>query len=133
MKTLIALATLALLTGCAASTPDEARSMGDDRRVVFTVPDGYQAVYRRMVEIQRRCYQANLITASMIVNADLYPDTRSGQITVGLYGIAVQIHQVIDIQGLDDGTRVTAIFPLGNVRKQGERVNGWANGTRTDC
>lgn len=133
MKTLIAALAVAALAGCAASTPHDARNLGPERQVVFQLADDYQTVYRRLVDVERRCFQTNLITASQIVNADLYPDTRSAEISVGLYGIATSIYQVIDLQGTDAGTTVTATFPLGNPQAWGEKVRGWAEGSRQAC
>jgi hypothetical protein len=124
----------ATLAGCASSSPEDARNLGPDRKYSFDVAVDYQTVYRRIVDIARSCYQANLITASQIVNSDLYPGTRSGTISVGMYGISTAIYQVIDIQGDDAGTtKVTAIFPVGPIQKRGENVKAWATGSGKAC
>lgn len=133
MKILVSVIAIAALAGCAASTPQDARRLGAERQVVFHLGDDYQTVYRRLVDVERRCFQTNLITASQIVNADLYPDTRSAEISVGMYGIATAIYQVIDLQGTDAGTTVTATFPLGNPQAWGDKVKGWAEGSRQAC
>lgn len=132
MKKPMAALLAALLAGCAASTPQEAREMAG-RTVVFTLDEDYQSVYRRLVDVERRCFQTNLITASQMVNADLFPDTRTATISVGMYGIAQAIYQVIDLSGMESGTRVTAAFPVGNLEAWGDKVRGWATGTRSAC
>lgn len=108
--------------------------MGLERRYSFDVDADYQTVYRRIVDVERRCYQGSMITANMMVNADLYTEMKRGEISVGLYGVIAQIHQVVDVSGLEDGrTSVTAIYPMGPVEKQGEKLRAWATGSATDC
>lgn len=135
MKTITIASLAVLLTACAAGTPQEAREMGPDRRYTFQVDADYQTVYRRILEAARPCYQTNLLTASMIVDGDLYPDARSGTVTVGMYGaLGPSLYQVIDVRGLDGArSEVTAIFPVGPVDKRGEKVRGWAEAVATAC
>lgn len=134
MKNLLPILLAAMLTACAASTPQQAREMGPERRYTFEVDADYQTVYRRIVDVARSCYQGNLITANMVVNADLYPDTKRGAISVGLHGIATSIYQVIDVHGIDaTHAEVVAIFPMGPVEKQGRKVRAWASGSGTEC
>lgn len=135
MKT-IAIASLAvLLSACAAGTPQQARDMGPERRVVFEVEADYQTAYRRILEAARTCHQTNLITASQIVDGDLYPDSRTGTVTVGLYGaLGPTIYQVIDVRGIDGGrSEVSAVFPVGPVEKLGGKVRAWATAAGTGC
>lgn len=123
-----------MLTACAASTPQAAREMGADRRYVFAIDADYQTAYRRILEAARNCYQGQVITATMLVNGDLYPDSRAGTVSVGMYGIASSVYQVIDIQGLDGArSEIKAIFPVGPVEKMGAKVKGWATGTSAEC
>lgn len=131
----LALTLLLALAGCAASTPQEARNMGPDRQYRFEVAADYQTAYRRILETARACYQTNLITASQIVSGDLYPDTKTGTITVGLYGaLGPALYQIIDVHGLDPArSEVIATFPLGPVEKHGAKVKAWATSTGADC
>lgn len=135
MKRITIILVLSVLTGCAATTPQEARNMGPDRQYRFEVEADYQTAYRRIIEVARNCYQANLITASQIVSGDLYPDTKSGTITVGMYGaLGPSLYQVIDVRGLDGSrSEVIATFPLGVVEKHGTKVKAWATGTGSEC
>lgn len=125
----------ATITGCASSTPQGARNLGPDRQYRFEVATDYQTAYRRIVETARACYQTNLITASQIVSGDLYPDTKTGTITVGMYGaLGPALYQIIDVRGLDQSrTEVIATFPLGPVEKHGAKVKAWATDTGADC
>lgn len=135
MKKLISIPLTALLAGCAASTPQEARQMGVERRYLFQVEADYQTAYRRILDVARNCYQYPLGTAMQLVNGDLYPDTRSGSITVGLYGaLGPSFYQVIDVRGIDGArSEVVAIFPMGPVDKMGSKVKAWATGTGSEC
>lgn len=133
-KTIIAaFSIIAILSGCASSTPEEARALGPERQYQFSVSDDYQVVYRRIVDASRKCHQANLLTATMMVNSDLYPDTRTGTISVGLYGVTTAIYQVIDVRGTDTGTTVHAAFPIGPVSAFGDRLKAWATGGHQEC
>ena len=134
MKKLITILLASLLMGCAASNPQQAREMGADRRYTFQVETGYQTVYRRILDTARKCLQYPVGTAIQLVNGDLYSDSRTGSITVGMYGaVGTSIYQVIDVRGLDDmRTEVIAIFPMGPVKKIGSKVKAWANGN-SEC
>lgn len=134
MKALLPISLIAILSACAAATPQEARNLGPEHRYSFEVAADYQTVYRRIVEVERDCYQGNMLTASMVVNADLYPDTRSGTISVGMYGMATSIYQVIDVRAIDsDHSEVRAVFPTGSAEGWGKKVEAWANGTAKNC
>ena len=134
MKQIIAALAAAVLAGCAASTPQEARDMGPERRYAFDVDADYQTVYRRVVGVARQCYQGSLITANMVVNSDLYPDLRRGEVSVGMYGAMQQVYQVIDIEArADGGTAVHAVYPLGPIDTQGAKLREWATGSGSRC
>lgn len=124
-----------LVAGCAASTPDAARQMGPERRYTFQVDVDYQTAYRRILETERKCNQYPLGTAMQMVNGDLYPDTKSGSITVGLYGaLGPSIYQVIDVKALDGAkSEVVATFPMGPVEKLGSKVKTWAASDNAEC
>lgn len=132
----IATASLAvLLAACAATTPQQLRAMGAENHISFEVEDDYQTIYRRLLEVERACYQVGMISATQIVNGDLYPDNRSGTITIGLYGaLGPSIYQVVDIRGMDGArTLVDAAIP----RKPNDilirKLKSWAEGTSTEC
>lgn len=135
MKKRLTILLSGLLMGCAASTPQQAREMGAERSYTFQVDADYQTAYRRIVDVARSCYQGNMITANMMVNTDLFPDTRSGAISVGLYGaMGPSLYQVIDVRGIDaEHTEVVAIFPMGPVEKMGAKVRAWASGSGAEC
>lgn len=134
MAKLILLLTLAILTGCVAGTPQQARLLGPEKRYTLEVDANYQTVYRRIADAARACYQTNLITASQIVNTDLYTETRTATVSVGMYGIATQIYQVIDIRAIDDNrTAIDAVYTIGRPDQLGERMRGWATGTSAAC
>jgi hypothetical protein len=135
MKNTVLALLIPVLTACAASTPQQAREMGPERRYVFQVDADYQTTYRRILDMVRSCQQANFGTASQLVSGDLYPDTRSGVVTVGMYGaLGASIYQVIDVRGPDGmRTEVTAIFVYGPVEKMGQKVESWATAASSGC
>lgn len=135
MRSPISILAASLVAGCAASTPDAARQLGPERRYTFQVDVDYQTAYRRILETERKCNQYPLGTAMQMVNGDLYPDTKSGSITVGLYGaLGPSIYQVIDVKALDGGkTEVVATFPTGPVEKLGSKVRAWSVMDNEEC
>lgn len=135
MKKLIGILVASLVAGCAASTPEAARQMGPERSYTFQVDVDYQTAYRRILEAERKCNQYPIGTAMQMVNGDLYPDTKSGTITVGLYGaLGPSIYQVIDVRALHGSkSEVIGTFPMGPVEKQGAKIKAWATGGNSEC
>lgn len=136
MKRLIwILAATGLIAGCAANTPDAARQMGPERRYAFQANADYQTVYRRILETARKCHQGSVGTAMQMVSGDLYSDTKTGTVTVGMYGaLGPSIYQVIDVKALDDGkAQVVATFPMGPVERLGSKVKAWATRDNAGC
>lgn len=131
---ILALVSLAL-TGCAPSTAGGVRSMGPSRQVEFIAPENYQPVYRKTLEQARKCWQTGMITAQMMVQGDLYHDTKSGTITVALHaGYGVDTYQVIDITAIDEhSTKVVGHYSMGSVNKYGAILKQWVLENSTDC
>ena len=109
--------------------------MGPDRRYSFTVQENYQPVYRKILAQERKCYQTGMITAQMVVQGDLYHDTKSGEITVALHGGAgVNTYQVIDIEAIDDmRTKVVGYYAVGPVEKYGRILKEWVLEDSKEC
>ena len=130
MKTIIAILAVVALAGCTTyATPAEVRSLAPETKFSFEVDAPYETVYRRIAETARACYQANMLTANQIVNADIYPESRSGSISAGMYGIAAQVYWVIDIHSIDNRTRVDGSVALGKPAPLRDKINAWAIGT----
>lgn len=109
--------------------------MGAERQVVFVTQENYQPVYRKILEQARKCYQTGLITAQMMVQGDLFHDTRSGTITVALHGgLGVDTYQVIDVFALDDTqTKVSAHYSIGSVEQQSQLLKQWVLESSKEC
>src|SRR5262245_65809230 len=100
MKRAIMIAAL-LCAGC-AGTPEGVRENPGAQPTRFTRDENYQAVYRRLLAQARKCW------AEGPVEANLYQDTRTGEIAMALYGFmgGRTIFLVIDIAADGDKTRV---------------------------
>ena len=109
--------------------------MGPERRYVFTAPENYQPVYRKILNQARKCHQGGMITAQMVVQGDIYHDTKSGTVTAALHGgFGIDTYQVIDVEAIDDeNTRVTGYFSLGSVDRYGYAVKAWVLEDSTEC
>lgn len=136
MKKMMIVLLAGLLAGCATGSPQQLRNeLAADRRYSFELDANYQQVYRRLVDVMRCRYTGNLITASTQVNSDLYTDTQTGSISVGMYGaLGAQIWMVVDVRGLQNNhAQVIVMSPRGKVDALGEQVKAWASGTDTQC
>jgi len=109
--------------------------MGPERRVSFMAPENYQPVYRKILDQERKCYQTGMITAQVVVQGDLFHDTKSGTITVALHGgFGVDTYQVIDVSALDEQqTRVVGHYSLGPVEKYGQVLKEWVLENSREC
>jgi hypothetical protein len=123
------------MAGCAPTTAVGVREMGPERRYEFVAPENYQPVYRKILEQARKCHQTGLITAQMVVQGDLYHDTKSGTITVALHGgLGVDTYQVIDVAAIDEQqTRVVGHYSLGPVEKIGDTLKEWVLENSKEC
>ncbi len=124
-----------LLAACAPSTAQGVRALGPGRATSFVSPEGYQAVYRKVLNQARNCYQTGLITAQMVVQGDIYTDTKSGTVTVALHGgLGVDTYQVYDITAIDDRqTKVVGYFTLGSTSEYSRQLWGWVMQNSTEC
>jgi hypothetical protein len=117
---------VALVTGCAPATFGELRKKPGGGEASFQATQNYASVYRTILTNARKCYQGGAITAQLIVQGDLYPDTKSGEITVALHGgLGVDTYLGIDIKAIDDGnTTVKNVFGIIQLVWQHENYTG---------
>jgi len=94
---------------------------------MIVVEQGYQQVYRTVLTNARRCWQTGMITATMIVNGDLFTDTRSGEISVTLYGgLGPSTYLAFDVRALSDTqTQVTSYAGLSSWAGATELPRRW--------
>jgi hypothetical protein len=122
------------LTGCAAPSPQALREKPAGK-VAFEIDRNYQPVYRAILDRARPCYQGGMITAQMIVQGDLYHDTKSGTVTVALHGaLGIDNYIAIDVKAVNDGrTRVETFYVWDNMLTAAQVVEDWANERTSDC
>jgi len=132
---LLAITVSAFLSGCAPSTAGGVREMGPAHQYAFVSPENYQQVYRKVLNQARKCYQTGMITAQMVVQGDLFHDTKSGVITIALHGgLGVDTYQVIDLNAIDEKqTRVVGHFSTGPVEKYGQILKEWVLENSNEC
>lgn len=109
--------------------------MGPERQFTFVAPENYQPVYRKVLDQARKCYQYGVITAQMMVQGDLFHDTKSGTITVALHGgLGVDTYQVIDIFAIDEKqTKVIGHYAVGPVAQYGQTLKEWVLENSEEC
>lgn len=125
----------AALAGCAPTTAAGVRALGPERAYVFEAPENYQAVYRKVLERSRTCFQVGALTAQMVVQGDLYHDIRSGTITVALHGgLGIDTYRVVDITAHDDArTKVVGHFVRDPVERSGAILKEWVLENSMEC
>lgn len=126
---------VALVTGCAPATFGELRKKPGGGEASFQATQNYASVYRTILTNARKCYQGGAITAQLIVQGDLYPDTKSGEITVALHGgLGVDTYLGIDIKAIDDGnTTVKMYSALSSWSGSMKTIQAWVEGKSTAC
>jgi len=123
------------IAGCAPSTAGGVRELGTDRRYTFEAEQNYQQVYRKVLANARKCYQTGLITAQMVVQGDLYHDTKTGEITVALHGgFGVDTYEVIDIAAIGDSrTKIVGYRSIGPVTVSEQLSRDWVLDDSVEC
>lgn len=114
VRALVAVVVASLLGGCAQMSAQGIRQTGTKHS--FTVNMNYQAAYRTLSDEMRRCMQFGVITATVIVQSDLYTDIRKAVITPTMHGgLGAMPLFVVDVVGLEgDLTRIDVITKNDN-------------------
>jgi hypothetical protein len=135
MKHLLSLLLAAfLIAGCAPATMQGLREQPGSQAAKFEVEQNYQAVYRTIVTNARKCWQTGMITAQMVVTADLYTDTKTGQISTALHGgLGVDTYLGIDIKALSDTRTEVTTYGVSAWSKVAKVVEQWVKDGHTDC
>lgn len=106
MRRILIFLVLVGLAGCAPVNVATIRNTGELQS--FQARGNYQANYRLLLDEMRRCMQSGMITASVIISGDLYPDVQKGTITATRHGaMGADVFMVVDVVNeSSDATRV---------------------------
>lgn len=130
--TVAAMAALVILAGCAPATMQGLREQGTHES--FEVDQNYQAVYRTVIANARKCWQAGMITAQMMVTGDLYTDIQSAEVTAALHGAAgVDTYLGIDIKALGEARTKVTTFHSATWGKAAQAVEQWFTKGHSEC
>ncbi len=134
MKIIFAIFIALSIVACAPATIEGLRK-DYANRYTFTVNENYQPVYRKILSTARKCYQTGMITAQMVVQGDLYQDTKSGNVTVALHGgFGVDTHMTIDVSALNDETTKVVVFnAVSTWNSAAQAVREWVEKDSTEC
>ena len=134
MKKIAAFAGIALvLTGCVTAPPTlrQLRQKPGSTHS-FVLHKDYQSVYRAVLTQARGCLQAGIGGGGQLaVNGDLFPNLKSGEITVGIVGaLGSAIYNGIDVREIADGqTEVRTYSWGGNGESSTALIRSWAEGS----
>ena len=126
MKMIVLLGVL-LLSAC-ASTPQGLKSNPENRRSA-TVPVPYQLAFKRITETQRECASSPLLPIGQVINdARLFPDLKTGTLTLGASGFGTQIHQHLEVTHKTDSSSELVLYSAARPKQNLERYARWAAG-----
>lgn len=137
MRSLICVASIVAgalyFAGC-STTPADLEAKAPPITQSFS--ENYQEIYRRVATNARRCLSTSLnATATMTVDADLYPDLGYGEITFSLINMGVRNYYVsARVEREKTGARL--IVRSGNslgAERWKAMFFDWANDRPVDC
>jgi hypothetical protein len=126
---------ICLVAACTPNTAGGVRDLDSNKKTTFIADENYQAVYRKILDMTRKCREQGLITAQMIVKNDLYTDIQSGHISVELHGgLGVSVYSVTDVKAIaENKTQVTNHFSTVALTNQGPVIKKWALENYKEC
>jgi len=126
LRTAVIACTLALV-GC-ASTPEGLKANPDNRKAT-TVPVGYQLAFKRITETLRECSSSPLLPVGQSLNeARLYPDLKTGTLTLGASGFGTQIFQHLEINAANESSTELVLYSAAKPQANLDRYARWASG-----
>lgn len=133
IRALTAALLLATLSGCFPATTLAVKE-NPSATADFITAENYQAVYRKIAPIMRRCNETVWIGDAVTVRAELFTDIRKAELVVegvnALTGRRVQF--LVELEAMDDAkTRVRAWQPIG--RALTPAVRKWVEEGYTEC
>ena len=132
---LIAFIAVFTLEGCTPNTAGGVRALEATKKSTFIADENYQAVYRKILDMTRKCSEGGMITAQMIVKNDLYTDIQSGNISVELHGgLGVSVYTVTDVKAIaENKTEVTNHFASAGWMNRAPIIKKWALENYKEC
>lgn len=127
--------TIVTLQGCTPNTAGGVRALEATKKSTFTADENYQAVYRKILDMTRKCSEGGMITAQMIVKNDLYTDIQTGSISVELHGgLGVSVYTVTDVKAIaENKTEVTNHFASAKWMNRAPIIKKWALENYKEC
>lgn len=120
----------ALLAGC-AMTPDGLKE-NPENKASFRAADGYQTVFKRIVDANRECAPVPLLPLGQVIaDAQLFSDLKLGTLTLGASGVGTQIYQVIEVQEIAPSESLVTLYAAARRDGALARLKKWANGEKT--
>ena len=119
-----------IVSGC--STTSSQLREDSEYNYIFTVNQNYQSVYRKILPMMRECFERNVVTAHMVVQADLYNDIKIGNISaIFRTALSSRTHVTIDVAALENNRAEVTVFAL--VPSRVKAVEEWVEDGSTKC
>jgi hypothetical protein len=95
----------------------------------------YENAYRVVVSESRRCFEKLLPGASVTVRADLYSESKSGEVSVAGATLDSSITELLfDIRAIDSSTsEVRLIYRKQSSQSVERALRAWLEGNTTVC
>lgn len=132
-RELMAVVAAVTLTACTSSIGDLETSP-DVFRLQADLDRNYQAAYRDLGATATDCLAAEMISASVVVDRDLYSELGFGEVTNWLSNFGARdFYWKAEVHETSSGTsRISVWFAPGpNTEKRARKIVEWAQGDRT--
>jgi hypothetical protein len=135
-SSVLAISVVAVLLSACASTV----SVADLRTVnegssVLNIPMTYESAYRIIAGESRRCFERNFSAGTVNVRADLYGESKTGEISIAGALMTSSVAEVlIEIRAVDAKTTEIKTFYRKKSSESVERaMRAWLGGNNTIC
>ena len=124
-----------LLSACVPSTAGGVRDLGPAKSYSFTTQENYLKTYKKILEKTSKCNDAWMLTAQLVTQGDLKPESKSGTITVSLLGgLGKSVYKVFDVSEItQDTSKVVGYFSNGSAERGGKLLQKWALEDYAEC
>lgn len=131
MKYFIAVLSCLTLASC-SSLSDVKNS---DNQYSFDTNDNYQKVYRNIEQISKQCWEGKATTADYVVDAELYNELGTGEVTLKLVGMVGPAYYVdVEIKRISSTKSHVIVHRASYVHTYSEEtVKQWAKGQMGFC
>ena len=126
---------VSVLSGCASTVSVADLRTVNEGSAVVQARMTYEKAYRVVASESRRCFERTLPGATVTVRADLFSDSKSGEVSVAGSTLTSSIAELLfEIRAIDSSTSEIRMFYRKQSSQSVERaMRAWLEGNTTVC